>query len=391
MSPQDVGLPTDAGRSPERLTDPAADSSAVAGADAEGVTESSTEAPDDVAGRIERVLLGRPASMGRREVSEGAGVAPVTARRFWHAMGFQVVEDEAMFTEADLEALKRVARMISDEQVSEELAIGMTRAFARTSDRLAVWQTQLVAESLTAPHSEELEGRDSRSVPEQQVAADAAVLLASICDDIEPLLVYVWRRHLTNAIARMLADADPTVHSDPSAPIRVVGFADLVSFTSFVRRMSERQLARVVQRFELLASDVITEHGGRVIKTVGDEVLFVHTDAAAASAIALDLVDAMAEDDLLPPVRVGLAHGRVVSRLGDVFGLTVNKASRITAVTPSGHVYVDDDMARVLGEVSGFSAIERGRRVLRGIGLVTLHELQRAPGGRRPAPSGASA
>ena len=376
---------------PSRSPTPAADSGAVAGADPEGVTETSTEAPDDVAGRIERVLLGRPASMGRREVSEGAGVEPVTARRFWHAMGFQVVEDEAMFTEADLEALKRVARMISDEQVSEELAIGMTRAFARTSDRLAVWQTQLVAESLTAPHSEELEGRDSRSVPEQQVAADAAVLLASICDDIEPLLVYVWRRHLTNAIARMLADADPTVHSDPSAPIRVVGFADLVSFTSFVRRMSERQLARVVQRFELLASDVITEHGGRVIKTVGDEVLFVHTDAAAASAIALDLVDAMAEDDLLPPVRVGLAHGRVVSRLGDVFGLTVNKASRITAVTPSGHVYVDDDMARVLGEVSGFSAIERGRRVLRGIGLVTLHELQRAPGGRRPAPSGASA
>ncbi|HWO51314.1 MAG TPA: adenylate/guanylate cyclase domain-containing protein [Ornithinibacter sp.] len=383
MSPQDVGLPTDAGHAPQPLTDP--------GADPEGVTEPSTEAPDDVAGRIERVLLGRPASMGRREVSEGAGVEPVTARRFWHAMGFQVVEDEAMFTEADLEALKRVAGMISDEKVSEELAIGMTRAFARTSDRLAVWQTQLVAESLTAPHSEELEGRDSRSVPEQQVAADAAVLLATICDDIEPLLVYVWRRHLTNAIARMLADADPTVHSDPSAPIRVVGFADLVSFTSFVRRMSERQLARVVQRFELLASDVITEHGGRVIKTVGDEVLFVHTEAAAASAIALDLVDAMAEDELLPPVRVGLAHGRVVSRLGDVFGLTVNKASRITAVTPSGHVYVDDDMARVLGEVSGFSAIERGRRVLRGIGLVTLHELQRAPGGRRPPPSGASA
>jgi len=385
MSPQDVGLPTDAGHAPQPLTDPGA------GADPEGVTEPSTDAPDDVAGRIERVLLGRPASMGRREVSEGAGVEPVTARRFWHAMGFQVVEDEAMFTEADLEALKRVAGMISDEKVSEELAIGMTRAFARTSDRLAVWQTQLVAESLTAPHSEELEGRDSRSVPEQQVAADAAVLLATICDDIEPLLVYVWRRHLTNAIARMLADADPTVHSDPSAPIRVVGFADLVSFTSFVRRMSERQLARVVQRFELLASDVITEHGGRVIKTVGDEVLFVHTEAAAASAIALDLVDAMAEDDLLPPVRVGLAHGRVVSRLGDVFGLTVNKASRITAVTPSGHVYVDDDMARVLGEVSGFSAIERGRRVLRGIGLVTLHELQRAPGGRRPPPSGASA
>ena len=349
-------------------------------------------APDDVAERVERVLLGRPASMRRREVSEIAGVEPVTARRFWHAMGFQNVEDdEAMFTEADTEALTRVARIIGEGRVDEELALGMTRAFARTADRLAVWQTQLVAESLASPFSEDLEGSDSRSVPEPQVAAEAAELLASLSTQIEPLLVYVWRRHLTNAIARMLADADPAVHSDPSAPIRVVGFADLVSFTSFVRRMSERQLARVVQRFELLASDVITEHGGRVIKTVGDEVLFVHTEAAAASAIALDLVDAMAEDELLPPVRVGLAHGRVVSRLGDVFGMTVNKASRITAVTPSGHVYVDDDMAQQLGAVSGFSAIERRRRMLRGIGVVTLHELHRAPGGRRPPPSGGSA
>lgn len=349
-------------------------------------------AADDLAGRVERALLGRSASMARAEVSEGTGVDPVEARRFWHAMGFQVVEDdEAMFTDADREALRRVTEMVRAGRVSEELAYGMTRAFARTADRLAVWQTQLVAESLTADVPDDArDGKDTRSVPEPRIAADAANLLARTIDEIEPLLVYVWRRHLTNAIQRMLADADPAVRSDPSAPVRAVGFADLVAFTSFVRRMSERQLARLVQRFELLASDVVAEHGGRVIKTVGDEVLFVHTDAAAASAIALDLVDAMAEDELLPPVRVGLAHGRVISRLGDVFGVTVNKASRITAVTPSGTVYVDEDMARALGTVSGFSAIERRRRMLRGIGVVTLHELRRAPLGRRPAVPNAS-
>ncbi|GGL29099.1 adenylate/guanylate cyclase domain-containing protein [Phycicoccus endophyticus] len=342
-------------------------------------------AAGDLAARIERSLLGRPASMARAEVSESAGVDPVAARRFWHAMGFQVVEDdEAMFTEADREALRRVTDLVRHGAVSEELAYGMTRAFARTADRLAVWQTQLVAESLTPDPLEELEGKDTRSVPEPRIAADAANLLSRTVDEVEPLLVYVWRRHLTNAIQRMLADADPAVRSDPSAPVRAVGFADLVSFTSFVRRMSERQLARLVQRFELLASDVVAEHGGRVIKTVGDEVLFVHTEVAAASAIALDLVDAMAEDELIPPVRVGLARGRVVSRLGDVFGVTVNKASRITAVTPSGSVYVDESMAAALRSVSGFTATERRRRTLRGIGTVTLHELRRAPGGRRP-------
>src|SRR3954451_581663 len=132
-------------------------------------------APDDVAERVERVLLGRPASMGRREVTEGAGVEALTARRFWHAMGFQnVTDDEAMFTEADTRALRRVARIIDDGRLSEELALGMTRAFARTADRLAVWQTQLVAESLGTPYSEEVEGRDSHSLPEPQVAAEAA-------------------------------------------------------------------------------------------------------------------------------------------------------------------------------------------------------------------------
>ena len=64
--------------------------------------------PSDEVGleAFERALLGRPASMGRREVSRGAGVSIRSARKFWHAMGFPVVQEgDAMFTEADLAAL----------------------------------------------------------------------------------------------------------------------------------------------------------------------------------------------------------------------------------------------------------------------------------------------
>ena len=94
-------------------------------ADAEGVTETSAEAPDDVAGGSSGCCSAARPRWGAARCPEGAGVEPVTARRFWHAMGFQNVEDdEAMFTEADLEALKRVARLISESQVSEELALG---------------------------------------------------------------------------------------------------------------------------------------------------------------------------------------------------------------------------------------------------------------------------
>ena len=92
---------------------------------------------------IEARLLGRPATMGRRDVSRGAQVSPLSARKFWHALGFPIVEDEdAAFTEADLVALKAVARLVREEQFDEQTALAMTRAFARTTDRLAVWQTQ---------------------------------------------------------------------------------------------------------------------------------------------------------------------------------------------------------------------------------------------------------
>lgn len=344
----------------------------------------------------EELILGEPPRMTKPEITQLSGVPPEVSDRFWHALGFPVVEDEdAVFTGADLAALRRVQTLLGDG-VTQETALAMTRALARTTDRLAVWQTQLIAEvftpaEVTGPNptaSDVSHGvdpaanvKDTRTVPNRAIAEAAARELVRISGEIEPLLVFAWRRHLAAAVTRMLADATPDVPS--SVPNRIVGFADLVAFTNLVRRMSERQLALVVQRFEALASDVITAHGGRVIKTVGDEVLFVHTDPAPAAAIALDLVEAMDGDTLLPPVRVGMAYGRVVSRLGDVFGMTVNRASRLTAVTPEGRVYCDEALTTMLGNVSGFGVRPARRRILRGIGPVRPGELRRHSGERR--------
>jgi len=348
-------------------------------------------AADDVEAR----LLGQPRSMGAREVSAKASVSVRSARKFWHALGFPHVEDaEMVFTEADLLALQSVAALVRDGVFDEPTALGMTRAFARTTDRLAVWQVQLMAEAIGdlpqqvdttgTPENRGIDdGLDmTRGMPDPATARAAAAKLADIADDMEPLLVYAWRRHLSAAISRMITDAEPI--EDQPGVMRTVGFADLVSFTRLVRRLSERELARMVQRFEALASDVVTAHGGRVIKTVGDEVLFVAIGAAPAAAIALDLVEAMGEDDVLPDVRVGMASGRVISRLGDVFGNTVNRASRLTAVARPRTVLVDDAIAASLASTSGFEMSVLRRRTLRGIGPVTPWVLRRADqAGRR--------
>ena len=348
-------------------------------------------AVDDVEAR----LLGQQRSMRSREVSAKASVSILSARKFWHALGFPNVEDdETVFTEADLTALQSVAALVRDGVFDEPTALGMTRAFARTTDRLAVWQVQLMAEAIgevsqprRAPGAPVSPGTDNgqdltRAMPDRATARAAAAKLADIADELEPLLIYAWRRHLSAAISRMVTDAEPI--EDQPGVVRAVGFADLVSFTRLVRRLSERELAQVVQRFEALASDVVTAHGGRVIKTVGDEVLFVAIGAAPAAAIALDLVEAMAEDDVLPDVRVGMASGRVISRLGDVFGTTVNRASRLTAVARPRTVLVDDALAAALDSTSGFEMSALRRRTLRGIGPVTPRVLRRAQqGGHR--------
>ena len=116
-----------------------------------------------------------------------------------------------------------------------------------------------------------------------------------------------------------------------------MGFADLVSYTRLSQRLEERELALLVDRFGRRSSDVIAGAGGRLVKTIGDEVLFVADTPAAAATIGLELAEAMAADPELPDVRVGIATGTVLTRMGDVFGRTVNLASRLTALAAPGH------------------------------------------------------
>ena len=132
---------------------------------------------------------------------------------------------------------------------------------------------------------------------------------------------------------------------DVVAHSMAVGFADLVGFTSLTRHVSEDELAALVDRFEGIAADTIAELGGRVVKTVGDEVMFTADDPAVGAEIAVTLAERIGRDQALPELRVGVACGTVLSRLGDVYGEPVNIASRLTSAARPGSVLVDRELA----------------------------------------------
>lgn len=331
--------------------------------------------PEDVTA----ALLRHPLALTRRDVSTAADVSLRSARAFWQALGFPLVDsDEPLFTCADADALGVVAGLVQSGVLDTATALQLTRAFARTADRLASWQVQLVAEAVEADRVACAE-RGEALDPDQSAPARARITartLVALADDLEPLLVYAWRRHLADTVSRLITDAEPETAQE--GIYRHIGFADLVAFSTLVRRSTERELAVIVERFESLSADIVTAHGGRIVKTVGDEILFSNRNAAPAAATALDLTEAIARDEILPDVRVGVAAGRVIPRLGDVFGTTVNRASRLTGIAHPHTALVDAVVAESLKDVTGFELTALRPRSLRGVGKVEPYVLTRA-------------
>ena len=100
-------------------------------------------------------------------------------------------------------------------------------------------------------------------------------------------------------------------------------------------------------------------------------------DPATAARIGLELAEAMAGDPELPDVRVGIATGPVLYRMGDVFGRTVNLASRLTALAAPGTVLVDATTATALAGLADVVAEPEKTRAVRGIGLVRPEVVRR--------------
>jgi adenylate cyclase len=313
-----------------------------------------TPEPGTPGDNLQLRLLGGPRRWRRREVARSVGVSLLSARKLWRALGFANVTDEDVaFTDADAEALGRVVHLVRDGMIDEPTAILLARALGQTADRLVSWHTEALMDHLAATvgwHDPTL----------------AVGQLETLAEDLECLLVYSWRRQLAAAVARIAQSADGA--GAASSGVLTVGFADLVSYTRLSQRLQQRDLGVLVQRFEGLASDVITAGGGRVIKTIGDEVLFTADHPDSGAVIALSLSEQMAVDDVVPDVRVGLAHGTVLRSLGDVYGPTVNLASRLTSLAQPGTVVTDPATAAVLARNTDLVLVPQRARAVPGIG-----------------------
>ena len=323
---------------------------------------------------LDSLLLGSQRNLRRREAAREADLSSASARKIWRALGFpNLSDDDVYFTNEDVRALKLVSSLVQDDKLSEEAALSLARSVAQLTDRMVVWQVEALVEDMVA----------HRDMTDARARRELLTLLPDLLQPLEQLLDYAWRRQLSAAVQRLamrgerpdgstviLHDAAPDVGASALPLARGVGFADLVSYTSLSRQMNERTLANLVQRFEKRCAEVISIGGGRVIKTIGDEVMFLSETPEGGAQISLALARIIKEDPLLPQARVAFVWGRVLPRLGDLYGPTVNLASRLVALTEPGGVVVDESTARVLRGDERFVLDPQPTRNVRGFGDV---------------------
>jgi adenylate cyclase len=312
---------------------------------------------------LELAILGEDPTYTAADVAAETGVTIDQARRLWRALGFPDRGAEVAFTSADAEAVSTLVSQVDAGQIDFDMAVTLTRAVGQTMARLADWEVATLVHRV-----QEIEAGEHATGSR---ATAGLRLIEELNEPFEQLLIYVWRRHLAAAVSRMeaLGGDLETGGDDLRTTQMTVGFADIVGFTELSNELPQARIGDLVELFESRCSDVVASQHGRVIKTLGDAVLFVNDDPIRAYDTAEGIITVVGRDQRMPDVRVGLASGSVVMRLGDVFGPPVNLAARLTAVARRNRVIVDPATAGLLPP-DQFETRRLPARPVRGFGLL---------------------
>jgi adenylate cyclase len=317
---------------------------------------------------VDKLMVPEVAEYDLAGVAARSGLDVDTVRHLWRTLGYPVPRvDEIAFTAADLEILTEVGRLMAGDVASTDLVLQMSRVIGSSMARIASSQVDVISARVAgAPRAGALADAE---LTDERIVVSASALLPIV----PSVLNATWRRHLQGAIRRRLSIAETG-----QGQLGVVGFADLVGFTALSQQVGDDELAAVVDEFEQLAFDVVTAHGGRVVKMIGDEVMFTVDSPVAAAEIGLALAEGTRGADELSDVRVGMAYGPLLEREGDLYGPVVNLASRITSIAFPGSIVIGPSLRDELVDRDDYRLRSMRPRSLKDIGRVPLWVLRRA-------------
>lgn len=262
----------------------------------------------------------------RDELVAELGISHAYAEKIWNAFGLPHGSGIDKPLDPDEVAALRLL-VHSEHTMPEPVQVATARAIGQAMARLADWQADQLRQLEANP--------------------DLPWSMDEMAHALGQIQHHIWRRHLALALER---DAG---HEHGDQADVTVGFADIVGYTSLSRRIGFADLEEILDAFEERTHEIVVGLDGYVIKNLGDAVMFTFGDPRLAAMAAIG-IHRLSESAPIPALRVGLARGPVLTRLGDVFGETVNIAARLCGSARQGKTLIDESVAAALRDDNRF-------------------------------------
>ena len=307
--------------------------------------------------------LGGRGGLTREQVAERAGVPVEMAASIWRALGAAAPAeaDEAVYSSAEVEALRLIGAMratYTDDDLIEATSV-VGRAMYEVAEAVLELFRRRIAQPFTEAGGGELE-----------IMLRLATAIDITVPTVSPLLELALRRQLeATSRAETILRYEAATGGLGGQVEMAVGFADIVGFTAASSRLSALELSQMAETLLKSAEVPLPPQGARIVKSIGDAVMFTAPDLVSACSAAASLLDA-AEQAGLPPLRVGVAFGPMLRAYADYFGRTVNIASRLSDTARAGEVLVlrpDEAIPPKAWEARGLVVKEAGKKSLRGV------------------------
>ena len=285
-----------------------------------------------------------------REAADELGVPVEELTHAWAALGLSVADtDQPVFSQADVDGL--AAWVALKSAVGGEATLTLLRVLGASMARLSEAGSTAIRLGLPDIQMQHTE--------DELTTAQAYRAVGEFIPRLAVLIDAVFRHHTISA--RTYFEG---VVRDTSASVTCgIGFADLTGFTSLTQRLTPTELSDLLVEFAGAVSDVVLADGGRVVKFIGDEVMWVSSTPEQLAKVALDLVEHPGAREANLQVRAGLGYGSVLAIGGDYFGTAVNLAARLVGAASPGQILAASD---VRDELVDWPAIPQDPLILKG-------------------------
>jgi adenylate cyclase len=280
-----------------------------------------------------RVLFGDEERLTVAEIAARAGCDESLVRKVRLAEGLPDGGEEAVCSPREVEAM--ASFILGAALLGEEVALQFTRVLGNASAGLAEAALATFATNRQAPLLEG--GASLADIARAGIEATTALLT------VPPVLDTLLRLHFEYANTGRFAGEDRS----PMVEV-AVGFVDLVESTRLTLSLSGSEFARGLSDFERNASDAVVGVGGRVVKRIGDAVMFVSSDSSGACDAAASILESVGAHPQLQTARAAVTWGRVLPRDGDYFGTAVNLAARAVPLAEPGTIVVSGEVRDAL-------------------------------------------